>query len=55
VIGKFKFKFSLENLIFNALNNTKPSVSFRTMCIGGKKYKIPIFLNEMKGIDWAIR
>ena len=54
-LAKFQFKVLFENLLYKAVKNSKPLVAFQIMYIGGKKYKIPIILNEKQGIALTLK
>lgn len=55
---KFKFKNEFITKYFMALEKIRPLINYRTMFIGGKKYRIPVLMPVSKsynvGIRWLI-
>ncbi len=52
---KYKYKTSIFKILYNSVCNVKPLITFKTMYIGGKKYKIPVPLNYNKSYKLALK
>jgi ribosomal protein S7 len=52
---KFKVKSHLSTVFLRGLKNVRPLFFFKSMCIGGKKYTIPIMYSEQKSLKMAAK
>lgn len=52
---KYQHKFAFLKILYSAVSNVKPLISFVTMYIGGKKYRIPILLSHNKGYKLGLK
>lgn len=56
---KYKYKISIFKILYKSICNVRPLINFKTMYIGGKKYKIPVPLNYIKSyrlsLKWIIK
>lgn len=52
---KYQHRLMFLKVLQATILNVKPLISFFTMYIGGKKYKIPILLAHNKGYRMAIK
>ena len=52
---KFKMKSHLSTIFVQGLKNIRPLFFFKSMCIGGKKYTVPIMYSEQKSLKMAAK
>jgi ribosomal protein S7 len=52
---KFKYKLDYINVYLDSLEKIRPLIYYKTMFIGGKKYKIPVLMPITKSYKISVR
>jgi ribosomal protein S7 len=55
ILLKFKYKEFFLIKFFKTLENIRPLLSYRTMYVGGKKYRIPVLIKNTRGYRYSLR
>jgi ribosomal protein S7 len=52
---KFKYKLNYVNVYLDSLEKIRPLIYYKTMFIGGKKYRIPVLMPISKSYKISVR